>query len=76
MGIASEARAFSTTSTPRPLVNSMTASAKSPLRESITCFTPNGFRSARRWNSGGGDDLCSEVMRDLNGRHGDATVPA
>src|SRR2546423_1510848 len=48
MGIASPASAFKTTSTPRRSVSSMTASTKSPRRESITCFTPT-VASIRRF---------------------------
>ena len=54
-------------------VSSMTASAKSPRRESITCFDAErleqrAFARAAR----GGDDFRAEMMRDLDRRHADA----
>src|ERR1700731_4308444 len=47
MGIASAASEFKTTSTPFPPVSSMTASAKSARRESMTCLTPRTSSRAR-----------------------------
>ena len=73
IGIASPASALRTTSTPLPSVSSMTASAKSPRRESITCFTPSVLsKRAFARAAGGGDDFRAEVMRDLDRRHADA----
>ena len=53
-----------------PSVSSITASAKSPRRESITCFTPSVFEQrALGGAAGAGDDFRAEMMRDLDRRH-------
>ena len=51
----------------------MTASAKSPRRESITCFDAERFEQrAFARAAGAGDHFRAEMMRDLDRRHSDA----
>ena len=69
IGMASAARALSTTSTPRPSVSSMTVSVKSPRRESITCLTPRVLQQgAFGWTTGGGDDFGPEMVGRFGSR--------